>query len=146
MDTIGIFEVPNSTATAWIVVLLLVPMLGLALLLWPRAIRIEVRDEGLRIRGSVYGREISRQALLLDRAKVVDIGANPELAPGVRTNGIGLPSYQVGWFRLRNGERALCFLTRRDSVVYLPTREDYVLLTSATDPTALMGALRQLAP
>jgi hypothetical protein len=145
MNVIRVFEVPNSTATAWVVVLLLVPLLALVVLLWPRPLRIEVLDGGLRIRGSLYGRTIPRDALFLDRAKVVDIDTSPELAPKLRTNGIGLPSYQVGWFRLKNGERALCFLTRRDSVVYLPTSQDYVVLTSVTDPAALLGALRQAA-
>ena len=35
------------------------------------------------------------------------LGAEPGYTPASRTNGIGLPNYQSGWFRLANGSTAL---------------------------------------
>jgi len=44
---------------------------------------------------------------------------------------------------LRDGKRALCFLTRRDSVIYLPTSQNFVLLLSVSEPDQLLEALRK---
>ncbi len=71
----------------------------------------------------------------------VDLGREPALTPVRRSNGVGLANYQVGWFRLKNGQRALCFLTRRDSVLYLPTKKSFVLLLSTSEPEQLLAAL-----
>ncbi len=147
MSVLQVFEVPNSTGNPWLWGILVVPMLlvlGITILLWPRPLRIEVLDDGLRVRGSVYGRTISHSALLLEQAKIVDLDVDAEFAPSWRTNGVGLPNYQVGWFRLQNRERALCFLTRRNSVAYIPTTENYVLLTTVESPAEFLNSLRQM--
>jgi hypothetical protein len=65
-----------------------------------------------------------------------------DYAPNRRTFGTRLPGYASGWFRLKNGERALAYLTRRESVVYLPTSLGYSLLLSATRPQELVGVLQ----
>ena len=51
-----------------------------------------------------------------------------------------MPGLRAGWFRLRNNERALVYLTNPFHVTYLPTKEGYVLLISTT---ALLDALRE---
>lgn len=117
-------------------------VLGLALAFWPRSLSIEVTAGEIQVRGSVYGRRIQRSSLDLEHARVIDLESAPELRPRWRTNGVGLPNYRVGWFRLRNGAKALCFLTRTDSVVYLPTKENYVLLLSTPEGAELLSALR----
>ena len=61
----------------------------------------------------------------------------------LRSNGVGLANYRVGWFRLKNGQRALCFLTRTDSVLYLPTNQSFVLLLSTSEPERLLNALER---
>ena len=71
----------------------------------------------------------------------VDLGREPALIPARRSNRVGLANYQVGWFRSRSGQRALCFLTRRDSVHYLPTKTNFVLLLSMSEPEQLLTAL-----
>jgi hypothetical protein len=76
------------------------------------------------------------------RARRVDFAATPELRPGRRTMGTGLPGYQSGWFRLANGEKALLYLTDRRRAVYVPTSAGYSLLLSPDDPDAFLEALR----
>jgi hypothetical protein len=61
----------------------------------------------------------------------------------LRTNGIGLPGYQVGWFRLKNGETALLYVTDESTVTYLPTTEHDVLLLSVENAEAFLQALRE---
>jgi hypothetical protein len=56
-----------------------------------------------------------------------------------------MPGYAAGWFRLRNGERALTYLTTRDRVAYVPVSDGYVLLLSVRNADALIADLKQRA-
>jgi hypothetical protein len=69
----------------------------------------------------------------------------PELQPTRRTFGTGLPGYRSGWFRLRNGERALLYLTDEARAVYVPTTAGYSVLLSPRDPDQFVAALRTVS-
>jgi len=60
--------------------------------------------------------------------------------------GTGLPGYASGWFRLRNGDKALVYLSDRSRVVYVPTTLGFDLLISPRDPARFLAKLRQIAP
>jgi hypothetical protein len=140
-----VFEVPSTGSHTWLTALMLLPVvigLALALAFWPRALNVEVTHESVTIRGSIYGRTVPRSQLRLSEARIVNLAQEPTLRPRIRTNGVGLPSYQVGWFRLSDRERALCFLTTTEAVLYLPTTENYALLISTADPDALLHSLK----
>jgi hypothetical protein len=107
-----------------------------------RPTQIEVSPEGLRLRQTLYGRFIPADRIQWSGARRVDLSASPELAPARRTNGAGLPGYQAGWFRLKNGEKALVFLTDRSRTVYIPTSEGFSLLLSPQDPDRFLSAVR----
>jgi Bacterial PH domain len=113
-------------------------------LLGARTARFEVSAEGLRLRGDFYGRMIPARALRLADARAVDLHSEPALAPAVRTGGTGISGYQAGWFRLRDGERALLYVTDPTRVAYVPTTEGYAVLLSVADPAALLASLRRL--
>lgn len=102
----------------------------------------EVSGEALRIRKNVFGRDIPIRDLRLDQARVVDLTREPDLAPRWRTMGVGLPWFQAGWFRLRDGGKALVFLGRSRDAVYIPTGDGYALLLAPSDPAALLRALQ----
>ena len=106
--------------------------------------RFEVSSGGLGIRGDLWGRFIEARHLRTGAARRVDFAAEPDLLPGWRTMGTGLPGYSSGWFRLRNGERALVYLTDRSRVVYIPTDAGYSLVLSPDDPDAFLAAIRAL--
>lgn len=143
-------EFPIAPATSrylWFFVPVLVIMLGALLVLTisvrgGRASRFEVTTEGLRLRGDLYGRLIPRSQLRVDEARRVDLLREPDLRPSWRTLGTGLPGYQGGWFRLRNGEKALLYLTDRTKAVYVPTTNGYSVLLSPSEPDAFLDALR----
>lgn len=140
-----VFPVPDAGGSALLACALLLPaalLAVLAVVFWPRPLQIEVTPRELKISGSVYGRALMRSDLELEAARVLDLSRERALSPERRTNGVGLANYQVGWFRLHNGQRALCFLTRMDSVVYLPTNKDFVLLLSSSEPAQLLAALQ----
>jgi hypothetical protein len=108
-----------------------------------RIVTLDVSDRGLRVRGDVYGRSIPREALRVDQAKPLNLGTDPGYSPVARTNGIGLPDYQSGWFRLANGSSALLFVTNWSRAVLVPTSEGFDLVVSPSDPQAFLTALHQ---
>jgi len=108
------------------------------------ASRFEIRADGLRLEGDWYGRFIPKTQLRVDLARRVDLGYQEELRPRWRRLGTGLPGYQAGWFRLRNGEKALLYLTDRTRAVYIPTTAGYSLLLSPADPDGFLSRLRSV--
>ena len=142
---------PADTRALWLIGLIPLCVLVLvATILWAsingaRSATFELSREGLRLRGDWYGRLIPAEHLVSGMAKQVDLAVSSELAPGRRTMGTGLPGYQAGWFRLRNGERALLYLTDRSKAVYVPTTEGYGVLVSPSEPDKFLAALNALA-
>jgi hypothetical protein len=110
-----------------------------------RSARFEVSSEGVRLRGDLWGRLVPAASLRVDQARRLDFTTSPELLPGRRTMGTGLPGYQAGWFRLKNGDKALLYLTDRSKAIYIPTTEDYALILSPDDPDGFMAALKDLS-
>jgi hypothetical protein len=99
-------------------------------------------DKELIVRAGFYGRALPRSSLQIDAALEVSLVERRDLGPLWRTNGISLPGFKAGWFRLRNREKALVLLTDPFRVTYLPTSEGYALLISTN---ALLAALRESA-
>ena len=139
--------VPASAKPIWflaaICILLSIILAALAYTAYSaRHSRFEVGNGQLRLAGDFWARSIPLQSLRLERAAILDLTQARDYAPHRRTLGTGLPGYASGWFRLRNGEKALAYLTRRDSVVYIPTSLGYSLLLSADRPREFLTALR----
>jgi hypothetical protein len=141
---------PAATRALWFVPLLvaviLVPVLALVggTLIGARAARFEVSPAGLALHGDWYGRTVPSGQIRGQDAKRVDFATDPDLAPKWRTMGTGLPGYQAGWFRLKNGEKALLYLTDRSRAVYVPTTAGYSLLLSPADPERFLSAVRAI--
>jgi len=107
--------------------------------------RFVLSDAGLDFRGDIWGRRVPWPALHLEQARIVDLTREPDLRPRSRRAGTALPGYQAGWFRLRNGQRALVYVTAWNRVLYVPTSAGYALLLSPRDPEAMLGELRRRA-
>lgn len=127
-----------------LILLLVTGLLGAAVV-GARSARFEVSPAGLRLRGDLYGRLIPVEQLRGASAARIDFAAVPELTPMRRTMGTGLPGYRSGWFRLRNGERALLYLTDMGRTVYVPTTEGYSILLSPAEPEQFLSALRGIS-
>jgi hypothetical protein len=106
-------------------------------------VRFEVSPDGLQISGALYGRFVPARSLVPAQAREIDLQSDPDLRIALKTNGVNLPGYTAGWFRLRNSEKALVFVTDRSRVVYVPTVEGYSLVLSPQDPQAFIARLRQ---
>jgi len=73
------------------------------------------------------------------------------IAVAARTGGTAEPGYRDGYFRLRNGARALVYITDPSRVIAIPVRtaesSDEWLLLSVERPESLLVELhRQSAP
>ena len=105
-------------------------------------VRFEVSDEGLRISRSLYGRFIPKEEISTEDIRILNLNIDSEYKPKRRTNGAGLPGYAEGWFKLKNDEKALVFVTDRSSVVYIPTSKDYSVLLSVREAEEFTESVR----
>ena len=138
-----------STALFWTVLAIITLLLTLAALFGFMAygikkVKFTLTDQGLRIRGGLYGRFIPRDALMGEGARVLNLNLEEAYRPRMKINGITLPGYREGWFKLRNGEKALLFVTDWSKVAYVPTREGYSLILSTSQPESLLRAINGL--
>ncbi len=144
--TFGI--VPASSGPYIFVVVISIIMIGVLGLMGyigysVKNTRFELSDGGLRISGTLYGRFVPRANIDSAGAKIIDLRVDQEYRPGMRTNGVGMPGYSAGWFRLKNREKALLFVTRESNVVYIPTTQGYSLMLSVRDAQEFQEAIRR---
>jgi len=142
--------IPAGNGPLWVLIVLGVVLVGLLVLFgWfvysSRNTRFEVSPDGLAIRGAMYGRWIALSDLDLERARTLDLERDKEYRFQWRTNGVGLPGYQAGWFKLKGGGKVLAFLTDRRRVACVPTRQGYQVMLSVSDPAAFLKSLRRAA-
>ncbi|MBT1446528.1 PH domain-containing protein [Shewanella sp. JM162201] len=91
-----------------------------------------------------YSREVPIASLQLDAARVIDAKASDAPKLGFRTNGVGMPGYNLGWFRLKDSDtRALVSVTGDAPLLVIPTSDNYILVLSTPDGDKLLAALRQ---
>lgn len=143
--------VPAASKVYWFVVpvvLILVGVIGLMALttMGSQKSRIEVHADHIRIRGDLYGRAIPLTDVRIDEARVIDLRGEPGFRPASRRMGTGMPGYSAGWFRLRNGEKALVYVTDATRVVYLPTTRGYSVVMSLLRPDEMVAELKRVAP
>src|SRR5690349_13071257 len=140
--------VPAAARALWIVLGFVILILVLVLFGIAKTARgaqtstFEVSPAGLRVRGDLYGRFIPASTLRGGAARRFDERSDTGLLPVARRFGTAMPGYQSGWFRLRNGEKALLYLTDRSRAVYIPTTAGYSLLLSPADPDGFLSQLR----
>lgn len=101
--------------------------------------RIEFRGESIFMRGGVlYSREIPARGIVAGSIKMHDSASRPALV--VRTNGIDLPGYQVGWFRDAQGTKTFVIYGGGPSVSFT-TKDGVRHVVGAADPRQLSAAL-----
>ncbi|MCG8433111.1 MAG: PH domain-containing protein [Gammaproteobacteria bacterium] len=108
-------------------------------------ISFEVSARGLQVRNDPFRRFIPIENIDQTNIRAIDLERETEYRPRWRTGGTGLPGYKSGWFKLKNGEKALLFLTDYQSAVYIPTTQNYAVILSVAEPQRLVDTLRQAA-
>lgn len=105
---------------------------------------IKITNDSITVRIPMFGRVIPIANAIADRARVLSIEESADVNSATRTNGVGLPGYAAGWFKLPNGTRALLSITQ-GRVLFIPTTEGYSLWLSVVDPDAALKQLRSVA-
>ncbi len=151
-DMENVFHIIPASAGAfnflWIIGgVLIVVVVGVVFLLYSVANQSKnatftVTDTGLNIGPGIYGRFIPRDQIEAAGVKVIDLRVDTQYALGHKTNGSNLPGYNAGWYKLKDGEKALVFVTDKSRVVYIPTTDNYSVLLSTLHAEEMAGALQ----
>jgi hypothetical protein len=90
---------------------------------------ISIKDNEVVINSFLYGRKIPIENISINEIQTINLNQDEEYVIAARTNGTSLPNFKSGWMRLKNGEKALVFLTDIENVLLMPTK-DFVVLFS----------------
>ena len=105
---------------------------------------VRIEDSTLVVNTGLGNKRIALSSLLKNGLRVINLNERTELKPMLRLWGTGLPGFSGGWFRLRNGEKAVCILLDRERVSYLRSDDDKLsLLLSLAEPEKLRALLER---
>ncbi|MGM1041747.1 PH domain-containing protein [Stenotrophomonas sepilia] len=130
-------------SAAWSLLVIAVLGIGLGAAFFRR--RVELADNVLDVRSTMYRRRVPVAQLRLDQAEVVDLQRAPRYGIRFKTNGYAMPGFYSGHFRLQGGAKGFALVTNRARVLALPVRDGSTLLLSLDRPQALLEALRKVA-
>lgn len=120
-------------------------LLGLVVNHQLRRHRLALDPKGLRVVTGSHRVQLALSELDLERARVLDLHERQEFTPRPTLNGAFLPGFQSGWYRLRDGSRALVARAGGSRVLWIPTARDFGLLLQPRRPQELLRALREAA-
>jgi hypothetical protein len=134
MENVIFFETitqPKSILSIIPVLLIILVLLGLfiGIIFAIKNTSISINEKDIVIKSFLYGRKIPINDILLNEVQTINLKQNNDFNVSIRTNGIGLPNFLSGWMRLNNGQKALAFLTDKENVLLMPTK-DFILLFS----------------
>lgn len=130
-------------SAAWSLAVIVVMGVGLGWAFFRR--RVELADNVLDVRSTLYRRRTPVADLLLDQAEVVDLGRDRRYGIRFKTNGYSMPGFYSGHFRLQGGGKGFALVTDRARTLVIPVRGGSTLLLSLERPQALLEALRKVA-
>ena len=122
--------------------LLLLQLLYLFLAARIRRAGVALNAQAIGIDTGLGSRLVALPRLAPRGLREIDLETHPELRPLLRTWGIGLPGFSGGWYRLRDGRKALCLITDRSRVSMLEDETGVAYLLSLGDPAPLRRALQ----
>lgn len=120
---------------------LLIALFG-SMLFMMNQVQFTIRPNVLKISGDIWGRNIPSYAINRETIRRVNWKIDNSYLPIIRTCGTGLPGYLSGWFRLKNGQKTLLFVTDVNKIVYVETSLGFALMVSPQDADDFITALR----
>ena len=135
-----IFRKPMPSNAKYISLGIILPLMGLFLFTLYQSFTSSLSwdDKQFSINVPLYSQTLPTSAILFSEARAIDLATEPELAPKWRTNGLGLPGYSLGWFKLNNGSKAILSLTDSEQVMLLPTTKGFVMVMSVDDVSSAL--------
>jgi Bacterial PH domain len=104
-------------------------------------VRFEIEDGRLFVRGDIFCWRFPLSSMNLGPSVVLDLTQWPDFKPRRKIIGTSLPGYQSGEFLLRNGRRAIVFLSDLHRVLCILMNDGKFLLLSCREPEALLELL-----
>lgn len=103
-------------------------------------------DNSVSFNVPLYSQDFTVSDIDWPGAYITDLAVQTSLQPKWRTNGLGLPGYALGWFKLNDGSKALLSVvdSERGSqrVIVIPIiDEDYVIMISVEQPDIALALL-----
>ena len=80
----------------------------------------------------------------VDHIAVMDLSQAPELRPTLRTFGVGLPGYKLGWFKLANGAKAFLAVTSSNKAVVIELKDGTYVIMTPKNLSEFLTALKEL--
>ena len=80
---------PASVKANWVILTLLFILVAFFgfISYSARNVKFELTDQGLHIRGGIYGRFIQKDSLIREKARILNLNIEGEYWPRIRTNG-----------------------------------------------------------
>jgi len=103
---------------------------------------VRIDNDQLVMDTVLYGKKLPMAEIRRQEVEIIELHKGSLFEPKWRTNGLGMPGFQLGWFKLRNGEKALLAVTDRSRVVRIPTTNGYSIMVSVRQPEMLVESLR----
>ena len=104
---------------------------------------ISLTENELIIKSMFYGRKIPLENIMINGIKKINLEEDTEYNISIRTNGTSIPGFKSGWMRLKNGEKALTFITDKNNVVLIPVK-DYLLLFSMDNIDDFINKIKEI--
>jgi hypothetical protein len=119
-----------------IIVVVIIPIYGMT------HTKISVGNGFLTVKSTFYGKKIPLNEIDVDGIRKLNLRSDGDKDYRImlRTNGIGLSGYNVGWMRLHNGHKALVYITDKANVALIPTAK-FDVMFSTNDFDGLKSAL-----
>ncbi|MGL5665768.1 MAG: PH domain-containing protein [Shewanella sp.] len=104
---------------------------------------IALTDTELKLDIPFYKVQLARSELLVEQARIIDLKQEQDLTPSFKTNGIGMPGFQLGWFNLKGKGKAFLAVTDKSELVLVPTTRGYNLLLSVPEGERFISQLQK---
>jgi len=107
------------------------------------SVKIRLDAQTLVVGGGLY--QVSLPMEQIDRSAVRQWTTEEDdgYAPGLRTNGIGMPGVALGWF-ISKRSKIFAAITQQDNVVIIPTTAGYTILASPDHPHEFVKKIHAL--
>lgn len=144
---VAVRALPTST---FLSLLIVAPVIAIGLLMaWfavaQRQSTVSIRDRQVVIKLPLYGRTMALEEIDASSLAKLDLSSDQSFRLQWRTNGLGIPGYNLGWFRTRGAGKALAALTGTEAVKWTTTG-GYSVLLSLDDADGFLAALHEALP
>lgn len=109
---------------------------------------LTVTETELRLKAPMYGSSAPLELVDASGVRAVNLDTETALRPTVRSNGLGLPGYLLGWFRVPQGAGGaasgsmLVAVTDRSRVVFIPLADGSAWMLNVDDGKGVVAQLK----